>query len=155
MIEREALEHGLDPHLLAALIRQESTFRPAVVSRAGAQGLMQLMPATARELARRVGLSWDERLLAIGPVNLHLGAMHLAALLRTYRGDVIAALAAYNAGGRPVARWLRYPEANDPPMFVERIPYVETRGYLRAVLRNWALYQGLYPSLEAAEAEER
>lgn len=155
MIEREALEHGLDPHLLAALIRQESTFRSAVVSHAGAHGLMQLMPATARELARRVGLPWEERFLIVGPVNLHLGATHLAALLRTYRGDVIAALAAYNAGGRPVARWLRYPEASDPPMFVERIPYVETRGYLRAVLRNWALYQGLYPPMEAAEADER
>jgi len=155
MIEREAIEHGLDPHLLAALIRQESTFRTAVVSHAGAYGLMQLMPPTARELARRVGLPWDERLLTVGPVNLHLGATHLASLLRTYRGDVIAALAAYNAGGRPVSRWLRYPEANDPPMFVERIPYVETRGYLRSVLRNWALYQGLYPTAEAAEADER
>ncbi len=155
MIEREAIEHGLDPHLLAALIRQESTFRAAVVSPAGAYGLMQLMPPTARELARRVGVPWDEGLLTVGPVNLHLGATHLASLLRTYRGDVIAALAAYNAGGRPVSRWLRYPEANDPPMFVERIPYVETRGYLRSVLRNWALYQGLYPIVEAAEADER
>jgi soluble lytic murein transglycosylase len=155
MIEREAAEHDLDPHLLAALIRQESTFRTAVVSGAGAQGLMQLMPATARELARRVGIPWDERFLSVGPVNLHLGATHLASLMRTYRGDVIAALAAYNAGGRPVARWLRYPEANDPPMFVERIPYVETRGYVRSVLRNWALYQGLYPLVETAEADER
>jgi soluble lytic murein transglycosylase len=144
LIEREAAEHGIDPYLLAALIRQESNFRPAVVSRAGATGLTQLMPSTASDLARRQGIAWDRRYLTSAELNLHLGASHLAALLRTYEGDVVAALAAYNAGGRPVARWLRYPEANDPVRFVERISYGETRGYLRAVLRNWSLYRGLY-----------
>jgi soluble lytic murein transglycosylase len=146
MIEREAGEHGLDPYLLVALIRQESTFRPAVVSRAGAHGLMQLMPATARGLARRAGISWDARYLSSAEANLHLGAMHLAALLRQYDGQVVPALAAYNAGGRPVSRWLRYPEASDPVRWVERIPYVETRGYVRSVLRNRGVYRGLYPS---------
>jgi soluble lytic murein transglycosylase len=149
LIEEEAAEHDVDPHLLAALIRQESNFRPQVVSRAGARGLMQLMPATARGLARRHGIEWDPRLLTTAGANLHLGAAHLAALLRMYDGDVIAALAAYNAGGTPVARWLRYPEAKDPARFVERIPYVETRGYLRSVLRNWSLYRGLYPPAPA------
>ena len=94
--------------------------------------------------ARQHGIEWDRRYLVSAEVNLHLGTSHLAALLRTYDGDVIPALAAYNAGGRPVARWLRYPEAKDPVRFVERIPYVETRGYLRAVLRNQSLYRGLY-----------
>jgi soluble lytic murein transglycosylase-like protein len=60
-------------------------------------------------------------------------------------------LAAYNAGSRPVARWLQYPEAADSVQWVERIPYVETRGYVRAVLRNWSLYRALYlPSAQAA-----
>ncbi len=145
MIEREAREHGLDPYLLVALIRQESTFRPSVVSRAGAHGLMQLMPATAKGLARRAGVAWDARYLSSAEANLHLGAMHLAALLRQYDGQAVPALAAYNAGGRPVSRWLRYPEASDPVRWVERIPYVETRGYVRAVLRNREVYRGLYP----------
>lgn len=145
MIEREAREHGLDPYLLAAVIRQESVFRPAVMSHAGARGLMQLMPATAKDLARRAGVAWDPRYLSSAEANLHLGATHLAALLRQYDGRVVLALAAYNAGGRPVSRWLRYPEASDPVRFVERVPYVETRGYLRAVLRNRALYRALYP----------
>jgi soluble lytic murein transglycosylase len=147
LVDREAREHGLDPHLLAGLIRQESNFRPAVVSRAGAVGLMQLMPATGRELLRKEGERWDARLLRSAETNLHLGALHLSTLLSRYDGEVVPTLAAYNAGSRPVARWLRYPEAADSVQFVERIPYVETRGYIRAVLRNWGLYRALYPDL--------
>jgi soluble lytic murein transglycosylase len=78
---------------------------------------------------------------------MHLGARHLATLLKSYDGKVVPTLAAYNAGSRPVARWLRYPEAADTVQFVERIPYVETRGYIRAVLRNRSLYRALYPGL--------
>jgi soluble lytic murein transglycosylase len=171
MVEREAREHGLDPYLVAGLIRQESNFRPTVVSRAGAVGLMQLMPATGRDLLRRERERWDPRLLRSAEVNLHLGASHFATLLERYDGNVLHALAAYNAatllerydgnvlhalaaynaGSRPVARWLQYPEAADSVQWVERIPYVETRGYVRAVLRNWSLYRALYlPSAQAA-----
>jgi soluble lytic murein transglycosylase len=150
LVEREAAEQGLDPYLVAALIRQESNFRPAVVSRAGAHGLMQLMPQTAREVARRAGVRWDVRYLESAEANLHLGATHLAGLLRQYDGQVVPALAAYNAGGRPVSRWLRYPEAADPVRFVERIPYAETRGYVRSVLRNRELYRQIYPPSPSA-----
>jgi soluble lytic murein transglycosylase len=148
MVVREAREHGLDPYLVAGLIRQESNFRPTGVSRAGAIGLMQLMPATGRELLHREGVRWDPRLLRSAEVNLHLGASHLSMLLERYEGKVPHALAAYNAGSRPVARWLQYPEAADSVQWVERIPYVETRGYVRAVLRNQSLYRALYPPSE-------
>jgi len=152
LIEDEAARHSLDPHLLAGLIRQESAFRDHVVSRAGAHGLMQLMPATAREVARKLDVEWDARLLAVADANLRLGAAHLASLLKQYDGAVVPALAAYNAGSTPVRRWLRYPEASDPVSFVERIPYVETRGYLRTVLRNRSLYRALYPAAAPASA---
>lgn len=145
LIEREAAEHGLDPYLLAALIRQESAFRPHVTSRAGARGLMQLMPTTASWLAGRLGVEWDDRFLTVADANLHLGAVHLAGLLDGYDGNVVFALAAYNAGGRPVNRWRRLPEARDPHRFVERIPYAETQGFVRAVLRNRHIYRMLYP----------
>ncbi|MEJ2237709.1 MAG: hypothetical protein P8X82_05385, partial [Gemmatimonadales bacterium] len=77
-------------------------------------------------------------------------ATHFANLLRRYGGDVVPALAAYNAGGTPVRRWLRVPEARDPIQFVELVPYPETQGYLRTVIRNRALYRALYPPQESA-----
>ena len=145
LIEAEATEFGADPYLLAGLIRQESSFTPDATSRAGAQGLMQLMPPTAAGLARRLGVEWDQRLVVVPDANLHLGVAHLTALIRSYDDELAPAIAAYNAGGRPVSRWLRYPEASDSFLWVERIPYVETRGYVRTVLRNRELYRALYP----------
>jgi soluble lytic murein transglycosylase len=150
LIEHEAVEHGVDPYLLAAVVRQESAFREAVTSRAGARGLMQLMPTTATYVARRLGVEWEATWLAVPDANLHLGAAHLATLLRRYR-RVVPALAAYNAGGTPVARWLRAPDAGDPYRFIEQIPYVETRGYVRAVVRNHSLYRALYPPAPISE----
>ncbi len=147
-IEEEAREFGVDPYIIAGLIRQESAFRVAVVSHAGAHGLMQLMPPTARAVARRLGVEWDRSLLHVADANMHLGVSHFAALLDRYDGDVLPSLAAYNAGSTPVRRWLRYPEANDPVRWVERVPYRETRGYLQTVIRNRALYRALYPPHE-------
>ena len=145
-IEAEANGFGADPYLLAGLIRQESSFTPDAMSRAGAQGLMQLMPPTAAGLARQLGVDWGQQLVVVPDANLHLGVAHLTALLRSYDDQLAPAIAAYNAGGRPVSRWLRYPEASDAFLWVERIPYVETRGYVRTVLRNRELYRALYPS---------
>ncbi len=151
-IEAEARAQGLDPYVLVGLIRQESAFRADVVSRAGAYGLMQLMPPTAKQLSQRLGLGWDKRLLVVSDANLHLGATHFANLVRRYNGDILPALAAYNAGATPVRRWLRYPEAGDPVRWIERVPYAETQGYLRTIVRNRALYRALYPPLETAVA---
>jgi len=147
LIEEKARELDLDPYLLAGLIRQESAFTPGAISRAGAYGLMQLMPPTAREVARRIGADWADALLTVADANLHLGATHLAGLLRHYDGRVVPSLAAYNAGGTPVRRWLRSFGGEDPVRFIERVPYTETRGYLRTVLRNRALYKALYPAV--------
>ena len=147
IIEAEAQEFGIDPYLLAAVIRQESGFRRAVVSHAGAWGLMQLMPRTAQWTASRLGMPWREGLLTVPGANVHVGAAHLAMLLRRYRGRVTRALAAYNAGGRPVDRWVRNPGAADAFWFVEEIPYPETRGYVQSVMRNRALYEALYPGI--------
>jgi soluble lytic murein transglycosylase len=145
-IEREALEHHVDPYLIAALVRQESSFVPDAVSRAGAQGLMQLLPATARGVASRLGVEWEDRWIRIPDANLHLGTAHLAALLRAFDGDVVLALAAFNAGSRPVRAWQRAAPKAGPVRFVEEIPYSETRDYLHVVLRNWMLYRALYAS---------
>ncbi|MCH7775225.1 MAG: lytic transglycosylase domain-containing protein, partial [Gemmatimonadetes bacterium] len=141
-----AREFDLDPFLLAALVRQESAFDADATSRAGARGLMQLMPATARGLARQLGVDWDNAFLGIADANVHLGAAHLAQMLRQYGGEIVPALAAYNAGGSRVRRWLRFPEARagDWFLFIERIPFAETRGYVQTLLRNRELYSALY-----------
>ena len=82
--------------------------------------------------------------ITVPDLNLHLGAAHLAELLRRFGGRVDAAVAAYNAGITPVTRWLARPGADDPDQFLELIPFQETRGYVRAVLRNRELYRALY-----------
>jgi soluble lytic murein transglycosylase len=145
VVTAEAHEFEIDPYLLAAIIRQESSFDIDARSRAGARGLMQVMPGTARQAARQLGLEWSDHLLRVPDANVHVGAAHLAILLRHYAGNPVPTLAAYNAGLTPVEIWRRFPEAKDPALFVERIPYAETRGYVRSVLRNWTIYRALYP----------
>jgi soluble lytic murein transglycosylase len=144
ILEAEAERHGLDAALMAALIRQESSFTPAATSAAGARGLMQVMPAVGRRIARsRHFPHWEPSLLYQPDVNIQLGATHLATLVRQY-GPIEHVLAAYNAGGTRVARWSRKRGVNDAEIFVERIPFEETRDYVRIVLRNREFYRSLY-----------
>lgn len=143
-LEAEAGEFGLDPFLLAGLVRQESTFEFEALSRAGARGLAQLLPGTAAMTARGLDIAFYPEWITVPDLNLHLGAAHLAELLQRYGGRVEAAVAAYNAGTGPVERWLARAGAADPDRFIERIPYPETRGYVRGVLRNRELYRALY-----------
>jgi soluble lytic murein transglycosylase len=139
-----SLAQRVEPALTAALIRQESLFDSAATSRAGARGLMQVMPAVGRELARSRGNpGWHADSLYQPAVNLELGTVHLAGALRQYRRLELT-LAAYNAGGSRVARWVRFPGSNDGELFVEWIPFPETRTYVRTVLRNLEFYRGLY-----------
>lgn len=140
----EAQEFHVDPFLLAALVRQESVFDREALSRAGARGLAQLMPSTAAYTARGLDLPFAPEWLTVPDLNLHLGAAHLGTLLAHYHGRVDAAVAAYDAGTVPVDRWLARSPGADPDLFVEDVGYVETRGYVRSVLRNLQLYRALY-----------
>lgn len=143
VLAAESRERNLDPALVAALIRQESNFEPRATSPAGARGLMQLMPAVGRQVANGLGYPvWDPALLYQPDVNVELGTTHLASLVRQ-REAVEHVLAAYNAGGTPVARWLKKRGASDPEVFTERISYAETRDYVRVVLRNREIYEGI------------
>ncbi|NNG16847.1 MAG: transglycosylase SLT domain-containing protein [Gemmatimonadales bacterium] len=139
-----AREHGVEPALIAGLIRQESAFDPSATSRAGARGLMQIMPDVGRRVARAEGFPfWDPVLLYQPDVSLQLGVTHLRDLLRR-SSDLPHVLAAYNAGTSRLDRWLMRPGADDLEVFIERIPFRETRGYVRAVLRNRDVYRLLY-----------
>jgi soluble lytic murein transglycosylase len=149
VLERETLissskENGLDPVIVAALIRQESNFNPLATSPAGARGLMQLMPAVGKTLADTKGIGpWDPDLLYEPAINIKLGTAHLRGLVRKYP-EVVKVLAAYNAGESRVEKWSNKAGAGDPEVFTERIPFVETRDYVRIILRNRAYYQALY-----------
>jgi soluble lytic murein transglycosylase len=148
MVVREAAEWGVNPFLLAALIRQESAWVSDIVSSAGAIGLMQVMPATGRGLARRVGLEdFTPASLESPEVNLHLGARFLVDVLERYGPDLPLVLSAYNAGPTRAERWRTFPEAGDPLRLTERIPFGETRGYVKNVTRNLRLYEALYGSV--------
>ena len=145
MVIEEAKEVGVDPFLMAALIRQESAFQPAARSVANARGLMQVMPATGRELARSIGpRGLETAKLYVPDVNLHLGAAYLVDMMGRYDGRLPLVLSAYNAGPHRATRWQRFPEVEDPVRFTERIPFRETRGYVKNVTRNYRVYQFLY-----------
>jgi soluble lytic murein transglycosylase len=145
LVEAEARANGLDPYLVAGLIRQESWFSPAAHSRAGAVGYMQLLPSTARDVAARAHVPWTDAWLVVPDANMHLGCRHLGGLLARYDGNVATALAAYNAGARPADRWRRTARGATAVAFVEEIGYPETQDYVRAVIRNRLLYRWLYP----------
>lgn len=140
----ESAEHGLDPSFVAALIRQESLFNPAATSSAGARGLMQVMPDLGRKLAASLGFPvWDPVLLYQPDVSIQMGTYHLAELVERYDRPVHI-LAAYNAGVSRVTRWVNKKGVSDPEVFAERIPYVETRDYVRIIQRNQDVYRALY-----------
>lgn len=144
-LETAAREADLDPFLLAGLIRQESLFDAQARSTADARGLMQVLPSVGAGYAKRSGLSdWDPVLLYQPDVNLDFGVRHFQDAMRRYE-RVEMALAAYNAGTPRVDRWreLRGTK-DDPEVFIERIPFVETRDYVRRILRNQAFYRFLY-----------
>lgn len=133
---RESLPTGL----IYAVMRQESAFDPDATSGARAVGLLQLMPETARRVAAEVGTAFDERLLRTPPVNLDLGGRYLAKMLRSFRGSVPLAAAAYNAGPRAVRRWLERMKGLDLDVWVAMIPFEETRIYVSKVMSNLARY---------------
>ena len=145
LIQREAMEWGVDPIILAAIIRQESAFKADIVSHAGAIGLMQVMPPTGAQLARVHGPSdFQEAHLASPEVSLHLGAAYFVEMSARYDGVLPLILSAYNAGPTRATRWKQYPEISDLLRFTERIPFVETRGYVKNVRRNLGIYGVLY-----------
>lgn len=143
-IGEESRANGLDPALVASLIRQESAFNPRATSPVGARGMMQIMPRVGQQLAARKGIAgYAPEMLYDPAVNIALGTLHLRNMMAEYP-NIERALAAYNAGGSRVRRWAAKAGAGDPEVFTERIPFVETRGYVRAIVRNRAFYQALY-----------
>jgi soluble lytic murein transglycosylase len=141
IISAQADKTGLDPALILGIIRQESAFDEEARSSADARGLMQILASTAPKIARQVRITrYTSKKLYQPETNIILGTHFLASLLRQY-GKTELALAAYNAGNSRVDRWLKEFGNGDMAAFVEKIPFSETRGYIRQVLSNQARYR--------------
>ena len=143
-LKRFSAQNGLDPYLVASLIRQESEFNPNAISHANAVGLMQLLPVTGKKVAKDVKLRhFNPSQLYTPTVNLQLGTRYFKTMVDKF-GSFEYALAAYNAGSDRVEDWLSQGKYRDPQEFVESIPFTETREYVQAILRNANVYKQLY-----------
>jgi len=134
----------VDPALVYAHTLQESVFRARAVSPAGARGLMQIMPAAARDHAAEIGVAGTAADLTNPEVNLAFGQLHLQSLRNApaTQGLLPKVIAAYNAGPLPVSRWnVQIRDQGDPLLWMESVPYWETRGYVATVLRNYWMYE--------------
>jgi len=153
LVRRHAPPAGVPAELLQALMREESALDPEAVSPAGAIGLTQLMLPTAQGVARQLKLPRPDRAALMQPAtSIRIGAAYLGELLRTFDGSAPLALAAYNAGAAAVGRWKAAGPGLALDELVEEIPYDETRGYVKRVLRSYAAYRILSPVKSAARA---
>lgn len=144
-ISAAAREEGLDPFMVAAVIRTESRFRPAVESSKGARGLMQIMPDTGRWAAAQLKIEpYSDDLLKEPATNIRIGSWYLRRLIDQYRGDVVIALAAYNGGPSNVDRWLADGRWSGKLAELSSIPYAETAEYVRRVTQAHSAYVSAY-----------
>ncbi|PID57850.1 hypothetical protein CSB45_06425 [candidate division KSB3 bacterium] len=152
LIRKYAAKRRLDPYLVAGLIRQESAYAANAISRAGARGLMQIMPATGTRVARWLGLTQYSTAKLFDPeVNIAIGTAYLARMIEEFDGNLFRAVAAYNAGPRVTNKWWTAENADQEEEVVENISYTETRNYVKYVLRNSEQYRRLYPDLDSSQ----
>ncbi len=147
-IRDSAKSHGVDPYFVKGLIRQESLFDAQVQSRAGAIGLMQIMPETGRLLHANSKMNgpYNTDILFDPETNIQLGIQYISQLNRKFNKNGTHILISYNAGPHMLKKWLkRFSHLDDPDVFIESIPYPETRKYVKKVLRNYSIYRTLYP----------
>ena len=146
-VRRESVRYGVPEHWIYAIMRQESRFIHDISSGAGAVGLMQLLPITARQTARRQGLNRPSRGdLVTASVNIRLGVAYFKQLLDSMNGNPVFALAGYNSGPRNSKLWQNSSRVSDPAIWVETIPFTETRNYLKKILFNFVIYESIHSS---------
>lgn len=141
LIKKYAKKYNLDPNLVIALIREESLFNQSIKSRSNAIGLMQIMPSTGKEVARKIGIKWTgESMLKNPHYNIQIGCYYLSWLIKQFNGDLSLAVASYNAGPNATKRWIKRFGAADIDLFLLRIPYPETKNYVKNVLQSFWIY---------------
>ena len=152
-IEQDSAKNGLDPYMVASLIRQESEFNPGAISGANAWGLMQLLPSVGKSMAKEEGIHHFNEVELLNPeTNLRLGTRYLKQTLDRFSGQAPYAFAAYNAGESRVTDWQAIGKYHGMDEFVESIPFTETRDYVQAIVRNEAIYRELNGRRPPAQA---
>ena len=152
-IEQDSAKNGLDPYMVASLIRQESEFNPGAISGANAWGLMQLLPSVGKSMAREEGIHHFNQVELLNPdTNIRLGTRYLKQTLDRFDGQAPYAFAAYNAGESRVTDWQAIGKYHGMDEFVESIPFTETRDYVQAIVRNEAIYRELNGTRPPAQA---
>jgi soluble lytic murein transglycosylase len=153
MIFENCARHGIRPHLIYAMMREESRFDFKAVSRAGAIGLMQLMPATGEQVAEEMGFPEGIHKNLFSPdINLTIGIWYASSLLERADGDALMMLAGYNAGFGNATRWFRNGNGPDSAIAsVQRIDYRETKGYVKRIVRSAHIYHTFYFSPETSQ----
>ena len=155
-IEQEAAKNGLDPYMVASLIRQESEFNPGAISPANAFGLMQLLPSVGRSMAKEEGIHHLNEVELLNPeTNIRLGSRYLKQTLDKFGGQAPYAFAAYNAGDSRVTDWQSIGKYHGMDEFVESIPFTETREYVQAIVRNESIYRELHAARELSERTQQ
>lgn len=155
-IKAESAKNGLDPYLVASLIRQESEFNPSAISYANAWGLMQLLPTVGRSLAHQEGMTHFQTYMLLDPeTNIRLGTRYLKQMLDHFNGVPEYALAAYNAGDSRVEDWQTAGPYSGIDEFVESIPFTQTRDYVQAILRNIEIYREIDATSDATTKTAR
>jgi soluble lytic murein transglycosylase len=143
-VAKAAKENAIPKELVWAIMREESSFDPNVESWANAMGLMQLILPTARALGRQLGIRVNRRTLRRPDVNITLGTAYLGYLKERMDAHPALIIAGYNAGEGAVARWWEDAGGTPLDLFVEQIPYNQTRGYTKRVISTYAVYRFLY-----------
>ncbi len=145
IIQKAAKKFQIDPELILSIIRQESAFNPLAKSHAEAYGLMQMLPSVAAEYASKAEVDFKEAIdLYVPEKNIPIGASFLSDLyFKRWKKKLIPAVASYNASQKAVQNWIDTRYQNDILIFIEEVPYEETRGYIKLVLRNYILYKKL------------
>ncbi len=158
IVDIQARRYNLDPWLVEGLIRQESMYNSRSLSPAGARGLMQIMPRTGKQLFKRSHPheKFETDDLFDPETNIQLGVQYLSTLMRKYKGNGVHILITYNAGPKKLRAWRnRFSGIKDRDVWIESIPYPETRNYVKRVTRNYGIYKKLYPSRLSASSENK
>lgn len=138
-----AEENEVDPLLVFAIIKAESNFKPDAISKSNAKGLMQLMDATAEDVAKKANINFELEQLYEPEMNIRLGVIYFSNLMKKYK-NVTLALTAYNAGSGNVDKWIENGTIQKDGSDAENIPFKETNNYVRKILRDYEIYKELY-----------